>query len=119
MRSLISAICTSVRPVSPGPSPNFATSSCLRSWVMLMRLVRLAGSRRCMHRRPGGCMHPPAGGRMRPPGTSTELARALHVEPHLLDQRVDGVESALAAQPADEVQPDRPAVEVAVEVEQI
>src|ERR1700683_594304 len=44
MRSVISAIWTSALPVSVALSPNFSTSSCLRSWVSVMRPMRLARS---------------------------------------------------------------------------
>src|SRR5690348_10583891 len=48
-----------------------------------------------------------------------ELARAGDVAVQLLDERLDRVEPQLVAQPVRELEPDRRAVDVAVEVEQV
>src|SRR6185436_19106965 len=97
VRSLIrwvsSAIWTRVLPVSSAFSPNWATISALRSWVSVMRQRRVAGSPR---QRPG----------------------LVDVAVHLLDERLDRLEALLAAQPLEELEPQRLPVQVAVEVEQ-
>src|SRR5689334_20555224 len=98
VRSLIrwvsSATCTRVLPVSCSFAPNWAMISRLRSAVRLMRLRRVAGSSRD---RPG----------------------LRDVRAHLLDERVDRLEALLAAQPLEELEAQRLAVDVAVEVEQV
>src|SRR5947207_13346106 len=94
MRSVSSAIWTSGAPVSAAPVPNFWTSSCLRSAVTLMRRARLAGS-------------------------TGQLARAPHVPTDLLDQRIDGVEQPLSAQPREEVDAQLGPIQVLVEVDQV
>src|SRR5256714_10655443 len=91
MRSVSRAICTSALPVSAGLSPNLVISSCLRSWVRVMRRMRLA---------------------------ATQLAGALDVLVHLRHQRVDRVEPALAAQAREEVYAEDLPVEVDLAVEQ-
>src|SRR3954449_5655188 len=93
MRWVSSAICTRVLPVSWAFSPNWATISALRSWVSVMRQRRVAGS-------------------------SGDRPGLVDVAPHLLDEGLDGVEALLAAQPLEELQPERLAVDVVVEVEQ-
>ena len=47
------------------------------------------------------------------------VTRLLDVAMHLRDQVLDAREPPLAAQPLDERDPQRPAVEVAVEVDQV
>src|SRR5690242_15537997 len=98
VRSLIrwvsSATWTRVLPVSCSFSPNWEMISRLRSAVRLMRQRRVAGSSRD---RPG----------------------LVDVRAHLLDERLDRVEALLAAQPLEELEAKRPAVQIAVEVEQI
>src|SRR3954451_5439349 len=97
VRSLIrwvsSAIWTRVLPVSRSFSPNWETISALRSWVRLMRQRRVAGS-------------------------SRDRPSLVDVPAHLIDERVDRVEALLAAQSLEELEAQRLAVEVAVEVEQ-
>src|SRR4051794_8183649 len=97
VRSLIrwvsSATWTRVLPVSCSFSPNWETISCLRSAVRLMRQRRVAGS----------------------PGDGSGL---VDVRAHLLDERLDRVEALLAAQALEELEAQRLAVQVAVEVEQ-
>src|SRR4051812_13881218 len=93
MRWVSRAIWTRVLPVSCSFSPNWATISALRSWVRLMRQRRVAGS-------------------------SRDRPSLVDVPAHLLDERVDRVEALLAAQPLEELEPQRLPVEVAVEVEQ-
>src|SRR4030081_2179810 len=95
MRSVSSATCTSVFPVSVGLSPNRSVSSRLRSWVIAIGLVRLAGR------------------------LPAQLARLLDVQAHLLDQRLRRVEPALAPQPREEVDAELAAVQVLVGVEQV
>src|SRR5436305_10587271 len=91
MRSVSRAICTSALPVSAGLSPNLVISSCLRSWVRVMRRMRLAAAK---------------------------LAGALDILVHLRHQRVDRVEPALAAQAREEVDAQDLPVEVDLAVEQ-
>src|SRR3954452_13166610 len=93
IRCVSSAIWTRVFPVSWAFSPNWETISALRSWVRLMRQRRVAGSTRD---RPG----------------------LVDVPAHLLDERIDRVEALLAAQPLEELQAQRLAVDVLREVEQ-
>src|SRR3954466_7634618 len=93
MRCVSSATWTRVLPVSCSFSPNWETISCLRSAVRLMRQRRVAGS----------------------PGDGAGL---VDVRAHLLDERLDRVEALLAAQALEELEAQRLAVEVAVEVEQ-
>src|SRR6185437_11376332 len=54
-----------------------------------------------------------------PSDARRDLPRALDVCPHLLLERLGAVEAALAAQPLDELERQRLAVEVAVEVEDV
>src|SRR4051795_8215605 len=97
VRSLIrwvsSAIWTRVLPVSRAFSPNCETISALRSWVRLMRQRRVAGS-------------------------SGDRPSLVDVAAHLLDERVDRLEALLAAQSLEELEAQRLAVDVGVEVEQ-
>src|SRR3954469_15539770 len=93
MRWVSRAIWTRVLPVSCSFSPNWATISALRSWVRLMRQRRVAGS-------------------------SRDRPSLVDVPAHLVDERVDRVEALLAAQPLEDLEPQRLPVEVAVEVEQ-
>src|SRR3954453_4122131 len=93
MRWVSRAIWTRVLPVSSAFSPNCATISALRSWVSVMRQRRVAGA-------------------------SRDGPSLVDVPAHLVDERVDRVEALLAAQPLEELEPQRLAVEVAVEVEQ-
>src|SRR3954454_9822865 len=92
MRCVSSAIWTRVLPVSCSFSPNWETISALRSWVRLMRQRRVAGS-------------------------SRDRPSLVDVPAHLIDERVDRVEALLTAQPLEELEAQRLAVEVAVEVE--
>src|ERR1700759_5403252 len=96
MRSVRSATWTSVRPVSWASPPYWVISSCLRSWVRVMRPVRVAGR-----------------------SPFAQLAGPLDVGAHLDDELVHGVEALLPAQPRQEVQPQRASVEVDVLVDQI
>src|SRR3954447_24977371 len=101
MRSVSSATCTSVVPVSPSPWPNLATISCLRSAVTLMRRRKLAedlGSTRV---------------------ASADLPGLLDVRGDLLGQRLDGGEELLAAQALEEVDVQLLAIEVPLEVDQV
>src|ERR1700722_4702878 len=91
MRSVNSAIWTSALPVSWGVSPNLAISSCLRSWVSVMRRLRLA----------------------------EQLPGLRDVAVHLLDQLLHRAEALLAAQAGDELDGDRLAVQVEVAVDQM
>ena len=52
-------------------------------------------------------------------GSGQNAPGGRHVAPHLGDQHADVREALLPAQPCDEAQPQRFAVEVAVEVEQV
>src|SRR4030088_2570058 len=99
MRSVSRATWTSALPVSVGVSPNWATSSCLRSAVIRTRRLRLAES--------------PL------PSSLAQLARAPHVIVHLFDQRVDGVKAPLTTQPGQKVDAQRLPVEVDIAVEQV
>src|SRR3954447_4172818 len=101
MRSVSSATWTSVVPVSPSPWPNLATISCLRSAVTLMRRRKVAE----------------ALGSTRAPGA--DLAGLLDVGGDLLGQGLDRGEELLSAQPLQEVDPQPPAVEVALVVDQV
>src|ERR1700761_3975168 len=103
MRSVRRATWTSVLPVSVGLSPNFSISSCLRSWVRVMRPVRLAE----------------VGGNALPPGSPTQRAGLLDVEGHLRHEGVDGVKAPLPPQPGQEIDPQDLAVEVDGPVEQV
>src|SRR4051794_30673681 len=93
MRWVSRAIWTRVLPVSCAFSPNWATSSALRPWVSGMRQRRVAGS-------------------------SGDRPSLVDVPAHLLDERVDRVEALLSAQPLEELEAQRLAVDVGVEVEQ-
>src|SRR5438128_4815137 len=103
MRSVSSAIWTFVEPVSFSFAPNRAAISRLRSLaIAVIGAERLADSRL-----PSVRVH------------GDQLARALDVAAHLLDERVGGVEAPLAAQSRKEVQAQLAAVQVALEVEQV
>src|SRR4051795_10039384 len=93
MRWVSRAIWTRLLPVSCSFSPNCEMISRLRSWVRLMRQRRVAGS-------------------------SRDRPSLVDVAAHLVDERVDRVEPLLAAQPLEELETQRLAVEVVVEVEQ-
>src|SRR3954463_10108710 len=93
MRWVSRAIWTRLLPVSCSFSPNCETISRLRSWVRLMRQRRVAGS-------------------------SRDRPSLVDVAAHLVDERFDRVEALLTAQPLEELEAQRLAVEVAVEVEQ-
>src|SRR3954454_22876527 len=97
VRSLIrwvsSATWTRVLPVSCSFSPNWVMISRLRSAVRLMRERRVAGS-------------------------SRDGPGLVDVRAHLLDEGLDRLEASLAAQALEELEAQRLAVEVAVEVEQ-
>src|ERR1700732_3720291 len=97
MRSVSSAIWTSVLPVSAALAPNRSTSSRFFSRVRLMRPLRLAA------RRPLPAL----------------LAGLAHVAVHLLDQRLHRVESPLAPQPVEELDPEPVAVEIEVTVQHV
>src|SRR5882757_5175775 len=90
IRSVSTATWTSVLPVSVGLSPNLAVSSCLRSWVTVMRPVRLA-----------------------------EAARLLDVLLHLGDQRLGGVKPRRAPRTAQKVDPQLAPVELDVAIQQV
>src|SRR5918911_5459928 len=94
IRCVSSATWTRVFPVSCSFSPNWAMISRLRSAVRLMRQRRVAGS-------------------------SCDRPGLVDVRAHLLDERLDRVEALFAAQPLEELEAQRLAVEVAVEVEQV
>src|SRR3954469_22976158 len=93
MRWVSSATWTRVLPVSCSFSPNWAMISRLRSRVSVMRQRRVAGS-------------------------SCDRPSLVDVPAHLLDERLDRVEALLAAQPFEELEAQRLAVDVGVEVEQ-
>src|SRR3954468_21768906 len=96
MRAVSSATWTRVLPVSFSFWPNCETISRLRSWVRLMRRVRLAAL-----------------------GSPDERAGGLDVAAHLLDERVHGGNAALAAQAREELDGQAAVVQVAVEVDQV
>src|SRR3954470_9564722 len=93
MRWVSRAIWTRVLPVSCAFSPNWATISALRSWVSVMRQRRVAGS-------------------------SRDRPSLVDVPAHLLEEGLDRVEPLLSAQPLEELEAQRLAVDVGVEVEQ-
>src|SRR3954469_16294828 len=99
MRSVSSAICTRVLPVSWAFSPNFATISDLRSWVRDMR--RASVSARLV------------------PLDPEEAPHRADVVVHLAHEVVDGREAALPAQALAEVHAQRRVVEVALEVQDV
>src|SRR3954451_14676164 len=101
MRWVSSAIWTRVLPVSCAFSPNCATISALRSWVSVMAAAQASRA-------------PPARS-----GHAGDGAGLLDVLAHLRDERVDGLEALLAAQALEELQAQRGAVDVLVEVEQV
>src|SRR5690349_24821356 len=104
MRSVSSAICTFVLPVSASLAPNWAVISRLRSLVIAaIRPGTVADGWR------------PIAAPARPSASRDELARAPYVVVHLGHQRVGRVEAALAAQPLQELQRQLLAVEVALE----
>src|SRR6185503_19850239 len=106
MRSVSSATWTRVLPVSVSLEPKRVTISRVFSGErVLMRRPRVAGA---------GCS--PAGGSGRRGG---DRAGTFDVAPHLLDEPVDAVEAALAAQPLEELEAQRLVVEIALEVQQI
>src|SRR3954468_662182 len=94
MRSVRSAICTRVLPVSWAFSPNFATISDLRSWVRDMRRASVSA-------------------RLDP----EEAPHRRDVVVHLAHEVVDGREAALPAQALAEVHAQRRVVKVALEVQ--
>src|SRR5665213_2832609 len=104
MRSVSSATWTLVEPMSCSLEPNFPAISRLRSVVIAA--IGGHGSRR-----PARSIH------LR--DALSDLACALHVAVHLLDQRLGRLETALAAQALEEIQAQIPPVEVAVEVEDV
>src|SRR3954454_25078032 len=101
MRAVSRATWTSVEPVSPSERPYLPISSCFFSWVRLMRAARIAIAQ---------SRHAEVG---------TELARRLHVAAHLRDQILHALEALLAAQAADERNPQRVAVEIGVVIDQV
>src|SRR4051794_6451786 len=93
MRSVSSATCTRVLPVSCAFAPNCATISDLRSWVRAMRRGSLA---------------------------AVEVpADVVDVAVHLRDEGLDRGEAPFPAQALAELDAQRAVVEVAVEVEQV
>src|SRR5438445_6476826 len=116
MRSVRSAIWTSAEPVS-------------ESWSLLSLIVAaLSGIRAC---EPSSIRQSfdmdSAVEATRPAGTADfsgsllggQRSDPLDVEAHLSDQIVDRVESLLPAEPVREADPGLPAVEVAIEIEDI
>ena len=110
MRSVSSAIWTLVLPVSCSPAPNCAAISRLRSVVIAA--IAGHGSRR---RRADG-----ADGASSAASRRGDLARALHVAVHLLDQRAAASSKRRSPRRrARKSQAQLAAVEVAVEVEDV
>src|SRR3954449_10546261 len=93
MRWVSSALWTRLLPVCCSFWPNCETISRLRSWVRLMRQRRVAGS-------------------------SRDRPSLVDVAAHLVDEGVDRLEPLLRPQPLEELEPQRLAVEVGIEVEQ-
>src|SRR4051812_11766386 len=102
MRSVSSATCTLVEPVSCSPAPNWAAISRLRS-VVIAVIGGHTVAERCGRRT----------------SSQSDLARLRDVAMHLLDQRLRRVKAPLATQTLDEAQLQRLAVDVAVEVQQV
>src|SRR5579884_1305106 len=92
IRSVMSATCTSVRPVSASLPPNCWTSSCFLSLVSVMRTMRLA---------------------------TAYLPGLRDVALHLLDQGLDALEPALPAQPLEELHPENLPVQVHLPIQDI
>src|SRR5947207_785134 len=107
MRSVSSAICTLVEPVSFPLDPKCDAISRLRSLVIAAMSADTVAEPPCRQASSGRLV----GGK--------RLARALDVALHLGDERLGGVKAPLAAQALDEVKPQLAAVEVALEVQQV
>src|SRR5438105_1860242 len=100
MRAVSSATWTSGDPVSLSPRPNLWITSCFASLVS-GTAENVAGSLGGL----GAAAH--------------NLERLLHVPSHLGRKVLRGVEALLVAQPGDEGESHRAAVEVSVEADQV
>src|SRR5436190_7030623 len=107
MRSVSSATCTLVEPVSFSLDPKRAAISRLRSLVIAVMSAATVAEPSRRQASSGGL------------ACGKRLARALDVAVHLGDERLRAGKAPLAAQALDEVKPQLAPVEVALEVQQI